>query len=351
MATRSYEKLQASLKSLSPEERRSFAEFASDEVRKQPYDIDGFVASSKSGKWVGATDVIKCPHCDQTEVVKFGIRRGKQWYRCKGCMKTFSSVTNTLLDYTKKDFQTWATFVKCMIDGFSLRKTADICEIHRNTAFVWRHKILNALAEYQERQPPLKGVVEADDTFFNLSYKGSKPKGRKAHKRGTPATKRGISKEKVCVSCAVDRKKHVYSKVITLGRPTAEVLQKAFGRKLPKKKYNNNTRSITLCTDKDTAYASFATKNGFKHIRLKNGLASQDTIYHNQYVNGYHSRLKHFLRRFKGVSTKYLNNYLVWNNVIQETRKAKFLLLKLCLRAKKVTRWDDVSRRPAVPKI
>ena len=34
-----------------------------------------------------------------------------------------------------------------------------------------------------------------------------------------------------------------------------------------------------------------------------------------QHINSYHSRLKSFMVRFHGVATKYLNNYLVWNNL------------------------------------
>lgn len=35
-------------------------------------------------------------------------------------------------------------------------------------------------------------------------------------------------------------------------------------------------------------------------------------LYHIQNVNNYHSRLKGWIDRFKGVSTKYLDNYLSW---------------------------------------
>lgn len=34
-------------------------------------------------------------------------------------------------------------------------------------------------------------------------------------------------------------------------------------------------------------------------------------------VNSYHSKLKSFLNSFNGVSSKYLNNYLTWNNTVE----------------------------------
>lgn len=43
-------------------------------------------------------------------------------------------------------------------------------------------------------------------------------------------------------------------------------------------------------------------------------------IFHIQHVNAYHRFLGRFLDAFHGVSTKYLNNYLTWNNTVVHTR-------------------------------
>jgi hypothetical protein len=40
-------------------------------------------------------------------------------------------------------------------------------------------------------------------------------------------------------------------------------------------------------------------------------------VFHIQHVNAYHSRLKDWMRRFKGVSTKYLANYLGWRRLLE----------------------------------
>lgn len=56
----------------------------------------------------------------------------------------------------------------------------------------------------------------------------------------------------------------------------------------------------------------FAQKNNLELVQLKNG-KSNEGIYHIQHINSYHSGLKEFMRNLKGVATKYLNNYLVWN--------------------------------------
>ena len=76
-----------------------------------------------------------------------------------------------------------------MIEGYSIRKCAEIVEISVPTSFLWRHKILDALRVYIGIGA-VSGVVEADETFFRLSYKGNHSKSsiftmpRKPYKRG-----------------------------------------------------------------------------------------------------------------------------------------------------------------------
>ncbi len=90
-----------------------------------------------------------------------------------------------------------------MIDGLSLRKAARKCGIDTTTSFRWRHRFLHGLRDKKDRS--LKGIVEADETFFLESFKGSRNLGRTARKRGGKAAKRGLSAEPVPVLIARDR--------------------------------------------------------------------------------------------------------------------------------------------------
>jgi transposase-like protein len=337
VSSRNYDKLLVLFESLPSDERKGFIAVVKDSVKANSFGLSDLVASKENGG-------IQCPRCMSLEpkgIVRFGIRKGIQWYRCKDCSRTFSGVTDSFLSYTKKDFYTWKLFLKCMMEGYSVRRAATIYRINKNTAFMWRHKILDALSEYHSTQPSMKGIVEADDTFFKISYKGSKPIGRDAHQRGEPADTRGISKKnKICVSCAVDRNGQTYSRVSARGKPSATALEAVFRNRISKKS--------VVCTDSDRAYIKYAERSPFKHIRVPNGIRKLG-IYHVQNINGYHSRLKGFLRRFKGVATKYLNNYLIWCNLIQEGARSRIELLKLAIQALVTTRWADISDRPAVP--
>lgn len=326
-------------KQLTPNKQKLFTEKIASQLptEKNTFTLNKLIENKDK------TQGILCPHCQSVHVVKNGTQLDKQRYKCKNCNKTFTSISNTFLARTRKDFKTWKKFIQCMIEGFSVRMSATKCKVNRNTAFIWRHKILDTLTEYVTNQKIMKGVIEADDTFFRLSFKGNKPINRDAYHRGSLAKKRGMSKEQVCVSCAVSRNntKVVYSKITTLGRAKAKDLQKVF-----KGRFSDNS---ILCTDKDKAYRNFAQRECLEHIQMQSGTASRVDVYHIQNINGYHSRLKNFIRRFKGVSTKYLNNYLTWNNIIRERKYNKITLLKMCIKVINNVRWSMIKNRPLIP--
>ncbi len=68
-----------------------------------------------------------------------------------------------------------------------------------------------------------------------------------------------------------------------------------------------------LCTDGSVALASAARHIGVEHHAI-NLSAGQHALgpWHINNVNGYHSRLKNWLRRFNGVASSYLKHYLGW---------------------------------------
>lgn len=115
-----------------------------------------------------------------------------------------------------------------MIEKYSLRKTAEICGISLFTAFIWRHKILDALQNMQD-SVRLDGVVEADETFIPLSFKGHHKNFNLPHSakhRGTANTKRGLSKELVCLPCLVNLNGKSIAKISNPGKPNLTALQK-----------------------------------------------------------------------------------------------------------------------------
>jgi Transposase and inactivated derivatives len=84
-----------------------------------------------------------CPICGGKKYIKHGTYKGIQRYKCKECMKTFSTSTNSLWSYSKKDLNIWIKFIELMIKRRSLRFCAKKLNINLATAFYWRHKILH----------------------------------------------------------------------------------------------------------------------------------------------------------------------------------------------------------------
>ena len=72
-------------------------------------------------------------------------------------------------------------------------------------------------------------------------------------------------------------------------------------------------RAALLVSDGKPAYRYFAQDADISHdaINLSTGAHVRGAV-HIQNVNAYHGRLKQWLRRFHGVATHFLENYLGW---------------------------------------
>jgi transposase-like protein len=96
-------------------------------------------------KVIQPKETTHCPYCQSEHFVKNGTQNNKQRFLCRKCKKSFVEQTGTVLSYTKKDLTVWEKYVNCMIEKYPLRKCAKVCNVSLQTAFYWRHKILDAL--------------------------------------------------------------------------------------------------------------------------------------------------------------------------------------------------------------
>lgn len=309
-----------------------------------------------------------CPLCGGTHIVRNGHRKdGTQRYVCKECNKSFVITTNSTFENSHKSISVWKKYIECMINKFSIRKTAEICEITARTSFIWRHKILDTLQGMSD-DVYLSGIAEADETFFPISYKGNHKNSmtfvmpRKPHKRGKDhnftyvkqddgsfkkeklLNKRGLSKDLVCVPCAVNRMGYSIAKISNLGKISTKALEKVYGNRIK--------TDTVLCTDKEKAYRGFAKEREIELVQLKDH-QNKKGIYNIQTINSYHSRLKKFIEAFNGVSTKYLNNYLIWHNIINFSRGTEIDKQKDVLAYLMIKHFHEknkqVSERPSLP--
>ena len=258
-----------------------------------------------------------CPHCECPNVVRYGKYNNKQRYICKECSKTFTDLTNSAMYNSKKPIDKWLKYAKCMLNGYSIRKSAEIVDISITTSFYWRHKMLNCISDFLGTGS-VEGVIEADEVFFAYSYKGTKPANmpRASRRRGKQVKKRGISNEQVCVATALDRQGNLIIELLCTGRMTSEELKRLYS--------NHMEEGSILCTDSHKSYRQFAKYMALNHKEIKRG-KHKEGIYHIQHINSLHSNLKRWMSRFNGVATKYLNNYMKWHkwkNIFSSEKEA-----------------------------
>ena len=241
----------------------------------------------------------QCPHCNTPGAISHGMGRGLRRYKCKACKRTFNSTTGTSLHgLHKKD--RWLAYGECLAGGMTIRDSARCCNMAVSTSFRWRHRFLGT----QDPDPSnLKGIVEADETYVLESRKGDRNLDRRPRKRGGKASKRGLSHEQVPILVAADRSGTTACSV--LPSVTAASVQSALEPRIDD--------DILLVTDGSNVYPPCAKALGIRHEALNQSAGERvRSAIHIQTVNSRHSGIKSFLRYFRGVSTRYLGNYLRW---------------------------------------
>lgn len=115
-----------------------------------------------------------CPSCGGNKYIKHGSYNNIQRYKCKECGKTFSKTTNSLWSYSKKDFNKWITFVEFTMKRKTLRFCAKKLKLNLATVFYWRHKILHGLKIGSMPTSKLKGNVHINKTILKENFKGNR---------------------------------------------------------------------------------------------------------------------------------------------------------------------------------
>jgi transposase-like protein len=240
-----------------------------------------------------------CPHCGAGGAVSRGSANGLKRFRCRACGKSFNALTGTTLARLRHRDR-WLTFAQALNAGDSVVASAERCDVAVSTAFRWRHRFLAGVAL---ANPPLQGIVEADETYVLRSEKGDRTLEREPRKRGGKAAKRGLSPEQVPILVAVDRS----------GTTLTAVLPTVSGDAIKAALEPAISKDSLLVTDGATYYPPCAVKLGLSHEALNQSAGERARgELHIQTVNSRHEQLKTFIRRFRGIATKYSPNYLNW---------------------------------------
>lgn len=238
-----------------------------------------------------------CLHCQSIKFIRWGKRNDMQRYKCKECNKTFNSLTNTPLARLRKKGR-WLDYTNCIKQGLTVRNAANKCGIHKNTSFRWRHRFLENFKVIKSKS--LAGIIETSESIFRESFKGEKKLDQTKIKE----------RKDVFIIYSVDRNNNIF-----------DISNKGFSEKLLQKEFLSVIKKDSLLIfEENLVYNQFSSNNklNFKEVSInetKKDISNIISIinYRNVFENWIH-------KHFRGVATKYLENYVSWYRCLKEFR-------------------------------
>ena len=158
-------------------------------------------------------------------------------------------------------------------------------------------------------------LCEASCPPLTESLKGNRSRSalgmpRKAHRRGGAVREHGISSLKVCVVCGANDLGDSFCRVAGRGRPTDAGLEASLGGPGPCER---------VSTDGHSGYARVLPGLGAGAHEAAPAPGADPSL---GMVNALRQRLKRFLGRFAGVSTRRLGHYLAWFQWSEQARRS-----------------------------
>lgn len=214
---------------------------------------------------------ISCPVCKNKKYSKNGNEKGNQRYICSRCGKRFRSTTGATIHHLHLKPKV-KEYIECMNEGLSLRKAAVRCNISLQTAFRWRHRFLDAMQEQPPSQLHKNRVLSA--FVFPFSNKG-KPKPSQIIPNVTSILQVDVA-----------------------GRTSIQIIGK-FGMSVNKLLQNTSSNSVLVSS------------KSIPNI-LKTEAAKSITPEQLLQIDEVKLQIKNWLLKFRGVASKYLQNYWKW---------------------------------------
>jgi len=270
-----------------------------------------------------------CRKCGTTHFVKNGTVKTVQRYKCRTCRSTQFHDANTPL-YNLKLKGKWADFVFIMLDkdrSKTCKSISNELDVNIKTAHSWRHKFLSSLNAVNDLE--LVEESELDEVYFPFTVKGV------------------IGKEKYEVYVAPDHVDNIESKLRIEEKEMEEQkyqsifmcihnrnsdfdfvpiknLKKGIVSEvdLTRVMSDFNLSGKTVITDSEPSMKLFLSKIDdvnhltFKSSDIKKGISVERNI-HNNNINNTIMLLREWIKKFHGVSTKFLWNYLKWFRFIR----------------------------------
>jgi transposase-like protein len=129
-----------------------------------------------------------CPYCGHDKVYGFatGKMAGRQW-KCAQCREKFSIRVGTIFEDSKIPLRKWLAaiwFITSHKKGIASTQLAKDIDVTQKTAWFMLHRLRHA-ARTRSFNRPLRGIVEADESFFG-GKEHNKQLGKRGKNRKTP---------------------------------------------------------------------------------------------------------------------------------------------------------------------
>ena len=276
-----------------------------------------------------------CPACGGDRLQRWGFSGGLQRFRCVACHRSCNSLTGTpLARLRRRDL--WLDYAQALHDGLSIRVAGRRLGLHRNTTFRWRHRwLLHPGAQHDDH---LQGIIEADVVAFAEVGAERQSWRRVAIARpfSAPATPPAAKAHPAAVVLLVrDRRGAMLDMVLGSADVTpADLTPTEVGPAEIGPADVSSVRSATveqtlaglversgtvLCSNGSPIFHRVAQSLEISHHPLPRGPGTR--LFNLDEVRGYGRRLERWMRRFHGVSTRYLVNYLGWRRILDRHRQ------------------------------
>jgi transposase-like protein len=256
-----------------------------------------------------------CPSCGGGRLQRWGFSGGLQRFRCVACHRCCNPLTGTpLARLRRRDL--WLDHAGALHDGLSIRAAGRRLGVHHNTTFRWRHRWL--LHPGEQRDGHLQGIVEADVIEFLDVRTGCRLWRRVAIARPSsrvperPPT--STPRPAAAVLLVRDRRGAMLDLVLGREELTVEratTVEQALAGMVER-------TGTVLCSNGSPIFHRVARTLEIDHHPLPRGPGNR--VFNLDEVRGCGRRLERWMRRFRGVSTRYLANYLGWRRVLERNR-------------------------------
>lgn len=240
----------------------------------------------------------RCPRCGDPRMTRRGRDgRGRQRWLCGGCGRSFTAETGCVVSRSHLGEATWVAFCRAFAARMTLRECAEACSVSLRTAWYMRVRVCGVIRREGAARPVAGGVVQGDEAFLPESFSGNHARNAGFEPPRAPRRRGGGDVAKECLLTLVGEDATCDLRVADAGE-RAEAAERQIEGALG--------RSVRVECEMHSSVGSAAARLGMEVSRSYSGERRLNPL------NAVHSAMRAFMGRFRGVSSRRMQQYLDW---------------------------------------